>query len=465
MSENVSTELLCQKLIAIREGKSVYRKGENYSQPKMSDLINKIIESDPKYKKMGIEPKEKTFLRDLEKNKKKPEIIKIYAELYFEVFKLSEETREKIRNSSKVVVLDSTALMNMPHIVKTFGSEYYKIIICDFVMRQLEKNKSKKANKHNSKKARKVINELSDLGDEKIVYYSFDGDLNLPDAEKIKQIAIEAAKSYICNAVVISDNKSIIAHFLGMDDERIEIIPLKEYVAKRQHMSAENVDLLQKIREQKNNFNGEIELSTDDINSFFIDGRTLISAVVVDKCSLEIKKQKIKWLIANGADVNKNDCASDFFPPITTAVQRNDYELVKFFLEECDANPNVGSRYPYNMGTIGIQNEGNMPLMVAAHDNHPKIVELLCRHKDISINQQDRNGYTALIKACMERNDECKAILEKYGADDKIIDNKGLTAKEHYTRAKEKPLDKNKERERIKKEIKQLQLQLKALED
>lgn len=465
MSKNISMELLCQILVAIREGKSIYRKGKSYSQPEMSKLVNEIIEKNDKYKRNGIEAMSKDYLRRMEQNRLKPEITLVYAELYYEVFELPEETREKIRNSSRIVVLDITALMSMPHILKTFGSEYYKIIICDFVMNQLEKNKSNRKNKQNSKKARKVINEMGDLGEEKIVYYPYECDENISDAEKIKKVALEASERYICEAIVISNNKSVIAHFLGMENNRIKAILLKEYVAKRQNISAENVDLLQKIRNQKESFEGQIGLPIEDINSFFIDGRTLISACIVDKLPLEDKKKKIKWLISNGANVNKNDNASDFFPPISTAVQKNDYEMVRFLLEECDANPNVGSRYPYKKESIGIQNEGNTPLMVASHDNHPEIVELLCMHKDISINQQDRNGYTALIKACMGKNDECKYILEKYGADSRIRDFNGENAKDHYIKVKDKPIDTKKEIEKIEERIKELEERLKKLKN
>ena len=133
MSKNISMELLCQILVAIREGKSIYRKGKSYSQPEMSKLVNEIIEKNDKYKRNGIEAMSKDYLRRMEQNRLKPEITLVYAELYYEVFELPEETREKIRNSSRIVVLDITALMSMPHILKTFGSEYYKIIICDFV--------------------------------------------------------------------------------------------------------------------------------------------------------------------------------------------------------------------------------------------------------------------------------------------------------------------------------------------
>ena len=86
-------------------------------------------------------------------------------------------------------------------------------------------------------------------------------------------------------------------------------------------------------------------------------GNNLEVASKVGKAiALEAKKKKIKWLQENGADINFRDCASDFFPPITTAVQRGDYDMVCFLLDECGADPNVGSRYPYSKSTVATPN-------------------------------------------------------------------------------------------------------------
>ncbi len=462
MSESGAKELLCQHLAAIREGNSRYRKGNKISQQKLADLINEIIRKKPnKYKK--DDERERSFFKDLEDGKKSEAVTLKYADLYFEAFSITNESRMEILNSNKIVLIDSSALMNMPHILKTFGNEFYKIIICDFILEKLENYRNNKRNYSNAKKARKVFNELVDLAD-KVVYYECDMDVQKTIAEKIKDVALDCSNKYICNAVVISYDKTILSHFSGYEKSKIEVLSLDKYLAMRENVSQEHLDYLQKIRDEKSNFNDKIDLSKDEINSFFIDGRTLISACIVDELDEELKMQKIKWLIKNGADVNKTDNASDFFPPITTAVQKGNFKLVEFLLKECDADPNVGSRYPYNRGTIGIQNEGNMALMVAAHDDHPEIVELLCKHPKISINQQDRNGFTALMKACMQRNEECIMILKKYGADERILDSKQIDAKGHYDNAKPdikrqiKMLEK--ERNRIDKQILKLKSQI-----
>ncbi len=177
----------------------------------------------------------------------------------------------------------------------------------------------------------------------------------------------------------------------------------------------------------------------DEINAFLADGNTLIISVVRNRShSLAQRKAKIKWLIDNGADVNKRDCKHRYFPPLTHAIQMNDFQMFIFLLNECRANPNVGSRNPHDAGKLRQKdikrekNEGNMPLMVAAWDGKVEFVKALCADERTSINQQDANGFTALIKACYWGFLKCRDILLESGADTKIVDIDGLTADDHY---------------------------------
>lgn len=75
--------------------------------------------------------------------------------------------------------------------------------------------------------------------------------------------------------------------------------------------------------------------------------------------------------------------------------------------------------------------------MIAAYDGRKKFVSALCKDERTSINQQDANGFTALMKACMnghfsDNRDkytwDIKKILKDAGADEKIVDIDGKTA-------------------------------------
>ena len=70
--------------------------------------------------------------------------------------------------------------------------------------------------------------------------------------------------------------------------------------------------------------------------------------------------------------------------------------------------------------------------MVAAFHGREQIVRLLCECEKTSINQQDGNGYTALMKACMNGNTRCRDIIQEFNADEKIVDINGKTYMDHY---------------------------------
>jgi len=137
-------------------------------------------------------------------------------------------------------------------------------------------------------------------------------------------------------------------------------------------------------------------------------------------------------LISKGADIDRRDSGKYYFPAISHSVQNGDFEMFKFLLHECKANPNIGSRNPHDAGKIRQKNDGNMPLMIAAWDGRLDYVKELCADPRTSINQQDGNGFTALIKACYWGWLECRDALLEAGADTKIVDRYGYTAQDRY---------------------------------
>jgi ankyrin repeat protein len=115
-----------------------------------------------------------------------------------------------------------------------------------------------------------------------------------------------------------------------------------------------------------------------------------------------------------------------------------DDEMVEFLLNECGANPNAGSRNPFDASKVRQKNEGNMPLMIASFftkeewsPRRERIVQLLLAHEAISVNQQDANGFTALIKACTNGNAKCRNILLDAGVDTRIVDIDGKNYMDH----------------------------------
>lgn len=70
--------------------------------------------------------------------------------------------------------------------------------------------------------------------------------------------------------------------------------------------------------------------------------------------------------------------------------------------------------------------------MVAAWEGRTECLKTLLSDSRISINQQDSNGFTALIKAAANGECECQDLLLKAQADEKIVDHDGLNYKDWY---------------------------------
>ena len=75
--------------------------------------------------------------------------------------------------------------------------------------------------------------------------------------------------------------------------------------------------------------------------------------------------------------------------------------------------------------------------MIAAWEGKELFVRALCEDPRTSINQQDANGFTALIKACANKYFKCRDILLEHGADTKIVDINGKTYEDHINDAHE----------------------------
>lgn len=110
-------------------------------------------------------------------------------------------------------------------------------------------------------------------------------------------------------------------------------------------------------------------------------------------------EKMLKYLLSlPEIDMNKCDEAKYKLPPISHAVQMNNLEFVKILLE---------NGADIDKGCQG-DNYGNTALMIAAWHGRIDIVKYLVE-QGACCNQQDYNGYTPLIKACL-RNQPLVAL-------------------------------------------------------
>lgn len=413
MNERTKTNFLRQRMTQLRE-----KNGYSLSQFAAEFPTNKSTLS--RVEKIDGETNHKT--------------VKEWAEKYCEKLQMSEQQIQLFMRGEKAVIVDTKALITRPDLLGELCEEYSYVVVPSFVIDELKSIKNNNPNDYGLR-ALDLLN--------KIQRYDIK---SYPVTDMSEQSIIEMANTLseeLSNEVdIITADDAFALNIKGTikEDSKYNILFLEEYAATKQELI--NMRWLNAVNEYYSDSYDDVEVklaikmpakNEDDWNYYLANGTTLIiSAVKNDSVPVKQRIEKIRWLINNGADVNKRDHESKNFPAITHAIKMHNYEIFTFLLNECNANPNIGSRNPYDIGKVRQKNDGNMPLMVAAWENQIEMVKDLCADKRVSLNQQDGNGFTALIKACYWGNTECRKIIESSGADTTILDHEGFSAEDRW---------------------------------
>lgn len=359
--------------------------------------------------------------------------IQEYAGMYCDKLGVTGQQREIFMRGEKIVVTDTSALLKNIQLIDELSKEYSKVVVPRIVIDELDNIKDHSPQTLASR-AWQILRSIGSNQNVITMEYSGD-DSEANNDSKIIAVAEDVMEQFHCSVDIITYDTGFAARLSGK--ETIQALFLENYMATKQNLS--DIDSLKKIDEYYAESYEDIEkvlrippLSGEDINAYLANGNTLIISAVRNKHPIRQRIAKVRWLIEHGADVNRRDCGKYYFPPLSHAIQTNDFEMFKFLLHDCQANPNIGSRNPYDAGKIRQKNDGNMPLMIAAWDNKIPFVRELCADPRTSLNQQDGNGFTALIKACYWGWLGCRDILIAAGADEKIVDRDGYTAQGRY---------------------------------
>nr|WP_300834043.1 ankyrin repeat domain-containing protein [uncultured Acetatifactor sp.] len=460
MDDQIQKDFLRKRMIELREK-------NHKTQSDMAELIGCNKSTLSRAEKIGGDTSYKTVLG--------------FAHDYCDKLGLTSRQKDQFLRGDRVVVTDTSALLKNSQLIDELSREYSRVIVPDIVVEELDSIKD-----HNPKLAKKAWQILKSIGSGSNVTTgnpagerkagSYDGQAvkvaqgagrnppgkgrtGNPDGQDVKaaegagrnppgkgrtgnpdaqivKVAEKAAEEFHCQVDIITYDAGFAARLSG--HATVKALYLEEYMVTKQNLM--DIQSLKKINayyadsyEDMESALGVTIPNREDINAYLPEGNTLIISVVrCRKKPMNQRKEKIRWLIGHGADVDRRDCGKYYFPPLSHAVQNRDFEMFRFLLHECRANPNVGSRNPYDAGKIRQKNDGNMPLMIAAWDNRVEFVRELCENPRISLNQQDGNGYTALMKACHWGWLECRDIIRAAGADERIVDRNGYTAEDHY---------------------------------
>lgn len=308
--------------------------------------------------------------------------------------------------SKTVVVVDSSVIMKRPMIIDELVEKFDDVIIPDIVFAELNRLKDRGVGGNRGWLA---MANLKRHLDEKSVIYT-----NCPPSDEINDVRImkvainRARESSIDRVYVFSDDIYFSIEIAEKKIPNLEYMSFNSYGKKfftetscDQVRSQEFFSLIRnnKLNEAKkfykeNQFKG-LNVNIHDPET----GYTPLIQAVRNK-NLEAVEFLLKL---PNIDMECCDRQKYVFTPLLHAAQlkNNAFEIFKKLIE---------SGADYERGSGG-QNAGNTPLMVCAWGGFKEGVRYLLEMENICVNQQDSNGYTAFIKACIKKEYEIAFML------------------------------------------------------
>lgn len=294
-----------------------------------------------------------------------------------------------------IVVVDTSALIKRPSFAEELLTRFDEVIIPDVVVSELNnlKDRGKDSVKQNAWLVMAGIEKIRTVGQSNLTIgknIKTDGN----NDEKIADIAIRKAKSNpSADIYLLSDD--IYFQFLASHTKNVIPITPKNYLLQFSDNQSD-IDLIKSIeffalvKANKLTEAKVFDLSRIDVNLHDPDTGFTPLIMAVRNRNLEM----IKFLSElPNIDMDKQDKFKYNFSAIHHATQLKDLSVIRL-LAKFDADMDLGS---------GGKNAGNTPLMIAAWSGFKEGVAFFLENGACA-NQQDSNGYTALIKACIKNN-------------------------------------------------------------
>lgn len=157
------------------------------------------------------------------------------------------------------------------------------------------------------------------------------------------------------------------------------------------------------------------------VNLNYIDPTTGFTSLIQAIRNRDIKI--IEFLTSlKKVDLNIRDSSKYKLSPIAHAVQINNKQIVKILINKgCD----------FDLGSLGV-NRGNTPMIIASWSGFYEIARILF-DEGACLNQQDDNGYTPLMKACIRGHPDIVKLLINH-TDLTIRSREEKTAREYITK-------------------------------
>ena len=323
------------------------------------------------------------------------------------IAKTLKVSAEELYKNVSVAIVHTSALIENFRIIGFLLEQYQRVIVPSDVLKEIEKYSNGPKRDRATRNAglvKKIISQYL-INDEKKFSVEDSIRFGMDAKDNIIALAKEIQKDQNGDVFIIHDDITL---FIEYKDS----LRLKEYMAKR----SENVGYytVLKLMDEWDDFE-DIDVDGVNLDAYLPDGMTLLIDCI--RCNTREKKdsrggeiipitrilQKIQFLLNNGADINKTDRWKHCLTPLAHSVQVNDLEIFDFLIA-AGADYNRGSIDTLNTSNFRMQNEGNTPLMIACYEGKKRFVDKFLGLPNVSFNQQDANGFTALIKTAVGRN-------------------------------------------------------------
>jgi ankyrin repeat protein/DNA-binding XRE family transcriptional regulator len=304
-----------------------------------------------------------------------------------------------------VAVIDTSVLIKRPVIIREITEKFDEIIIPQAVIDELnyQKDSPKQWLKRQAAFIMNNINDIIKSKNEKIVIQpALSKNIHEKHDTQIANIAIERAGKNFSDKIYVFANDILFQFLINEKQGNLKLLTFEDYkIQFFDNDNSYNLEETQKfvssIKEKKREiqYNPEIDINYVDPETGYTPLIQVIRYKDIDMLKSLIEEYK------DHIDLDRHDHHKYKFTPLLHAAQMNRLDIMKLLVEE---GADIG------VGSIG-DNSGNTPLMVCAWHGFFDGVKFLIDH-GACLNQQDsKNGFTALTKACLNGHLETVSLL------------------------------------------------------
>jgi len=310
-------------------------------------------------------------------------------------------------NEKQIAVVDTSVLVKRPAIIKEIVEKFDEVIIPQIVIDELnhQKDNAKPWLRRQSAMIMHLIDNVKNESKKCIVQSTLSKNINEKNDVQIANIAIERASRSFADKIYLFANDIYFSFLVNEKQSNLFLLSYKEY--KDKFLDNENFYNAEKTHEfmsllknkewkriQSIKYDPEIDINYVDPEI----GYTPLIQTIRQK-NIETVRHLIEEYKTH-IDLDCHDNHKYKFTPLLHTAQMGNLEMMKLLVDS-GADIDVGSKG---------DNNGNMPLMVCTWHGFYDSAKFLIE-QGACLNQQDSNGYTALIKACIKGHLDIASLL------------------------------------------------------